>query len=90
MSGVNTSEEEKQRQKKREGEREREKELHPLCPALISLMGCWPRSRWDVSPGATGQEEADEAGLLGASGATQTKHTPRRPPYCTVFTAFLK
>lgn len=45
-----------------ETEKERERELHPLYPALISLMACWPSSRWDVSPGATGQEEADKAG----------------------------
>ncbi len=50
-------------------------------------MGCWPHSRWDVSPRATGQEEADEADLLRASGAAQTKHTPHWPPHCSELTA---
>lgn len=69
---------------KRNSDRKREREPHLLYPALISLMACWPGSRWDVSPGATGQEEADEAGQLLSLGAVQTKHAPHRSPYCTI------
>lgn len=32
-------------------------EFHPFYPALISLMGHWPISRWDISSGATVREE---------------------------------
>lgn len=58
---------------KRNSDKKREGALHLLHPALISLMACWPGSRWDVSPGATGQEEADKAGQLLSFGV-QTKH----------------